>query len=233
MFKFNFDTLSNQLLSMKTYHIIFAFALLFLFNCSNDDDGQGSEGGNEPMEEFIPLESVINLNIEGVEETIDFECQTQPSVYGLGIRNDISGKTFYDQNYTSIKIAEGKSFVYQLVVFDEVEMPAFDNDEFKTYLQENPDKVYFIIRYFENDIEYTNLIYDLVGLGTDFENHQLIAENNQFTYSLGEWNAFECLDENPTLELEVQYSGLLKSLDDSEDRLFELDMNVHIFKWKE
>ena len=58
-----------------------------------------------------------------------------------------------------------------------------------------------------------------------------MAENEVFRFTTGEVNSFDCLDNWETVELNVEYSAILKTLDELDQKSFTSEFKIHLREW--
>lgn len=211
---------------MKYLIILTSFAFLLFNSCSDDEQGT-------PVVDVTPeLESEINLNIDGVEETISFDCENTPSIYFSGITSDFTtNKLIFDQGFKEIPISEDRIFNYNIILYYENDISNLDINQLKAFIQENPETIQIEVSLVEEDLTYKNQFYDLNGLEAMYEERNIVADNEVFNFALGQTNSFDCLDNSTTLEMDINYSADLKTQDEANVKSIDVDMTIHLRKW--
>jgi len=212
---------------MRPIIILTSLAFLFFFSCNDNEQGS-------PIVEATPeLESNININIDGTEEVISFDCQNTPSIYASGITTDFTtNKLIFDQGFTEIPISADRIFNYKIILYYENDISNLDINQLKEFIRENPETVQIEVSLIEGDLAYKNQFYNLNGLEAMYEERNIVAENEVFNFTLGQTNSFDCLDNLPTLEMKIKYSADLKTKDKLNVIPIDLDMDIHLRKWQ-
>lgn len=179
------------------------------------------------------FQNTYSLTIDGETETLSFDCTNAPSLYSVGVRNDeTTNKFIFDQGYTSIPISSGGEFIYKVIIYTHVDIRDLDAEELKLLLDENPDIVSFEITLTEEEKIFKNQFYELSGFNLLFEKRNIVAENEVITFKTEDINAFECMDNNETIELNLDYSAIIKTEDEQNQKEVSLDLKIHLNLWK-
>ncbi len=208
--------------------ILYLFiSLVFLCSCSDDT----SDNIGEDQEPDV-LENSFTLDVDGAIETLSFDCLNSLSAYGTGARTDqTTDKFIFDQGYSFIDLSSGQRLVYQFILFTEQDIRLLSATELSSLISENPDLLGLEVSLMEGENVFKNQFYDLSSLGPGYDARNIVADNELFNFSIGDINTFECLDNIEIIALDVSYSGIIKTEDESEQRSISLNMDTHLRTW--
>ena len=179
------------------------------------------------------LENTYVLNIDGVTETLSFDCTNAPSLYASGVRNDqTTNKFVFEQGYSFIPISSERQLIYTTIIYTNTDIRTLDFEGLKLLIEGNPDIINFEITFEEEGKIFKNQFYELSGFSPQYEERNIVAENEVINYEIGNTNSFECMDNNETLEIEVEYSAIIKTEDELNQKNISLDLKVHLNLWK-
>jgi hypothetical protein len=179
------------------------------------------------------LENTYILNIEGVQETLSFDCENAPSVYASGVSNDqTTNKFIFDQGYSFIPISSERELIYTTIIYTNTDIRTLDSEGLKLLIADNPDIINFEISFKEEGKLFKNQFYGLSGFNPQYEQRNIVAENEVISFEIGNTNTFECMDNNETIEIDVEYSAIIKTEDELSQRNISLDLKIHLGLWK-
>jgi len=177
-------------------------------------------------------ESAILLTIDGAEESIIFGCQSAPSLYSVGYRQDGSaGKYLYDQGYQKIPLQENRALAFDLIMYTDIQIEELSASELKELLETNPQLLEIEVSLEENDLVYQNQFQELPSLQSDYANKKIVAENEVLNFELGEIKSFECFDDASKIVLNLEYQAIIKTKDQQDQKSISLNLQIFLGEW--
>ena len=205
---------------------LFYLIIPILFFCSCKDEMPDVDTASET------LENTYILNIEGVQETLLFDCENAPSVYASGVSNDqTTNKFIFDQGYSFIPISSERELIYTIIIYTNTDIRTLDSEGLKLLIADKPDIINFEISFKEEGKLFKNQFYGLSGFNPQYEERNIVAENEVISFEIGNTNTFECMDNNETIELDVEYSAIIKTEDELSQKNISLDLKIHLGLW--
>mgnify|MGYP000306204154 CR=1 FL=1 len=210
---------------MKIFQFLTLFLVILLSSCDKDNPVTETEPN------VIQMENVMRISIDGnPAELFSFDCLNSPSVYAIGSRRDVqTGKYIFEQGFLKIPLANNNSLAFQTIIYSEDDISRIEGLDLKSLIETNPQILHADISFQENNLEFRNQFYNLSGLEIDYENRNVVVENEQVNIVLGNVDRFQCNNEITMLEMNVEYSGVIKTIDGSSQKAIDIDFKTYLY----
>lgn len=205
---------------MRSILLLATLSLVFLSSCKDEDPviiGEVAENQHE-----------LALAIDGTQFDLDFSCEEAPDLYAMGMGTDLTtGKFIFDQGYLTIPVSIDQTLKLNLVMYTEMDIRQMEMSELVEFLEAHPETLHFDVAIEEGDKLFKNIFY---GPG-EFEERAMVAEDETITYAFAGENTFDCLDNWPSVELNLEYKATLKTEDITVAKEIDVNFDLHMRAW--
>lgn len=206
---------------MRFFLFLVTLSLVFLTSCKEDDP--------VILPEVIENQHVLTLSVDGEQYDLEFSCEDAPDLYSMGSRTDVvTGKFIFDQGYLTIPLSAEQTMKLNLVIYTEMDIMEMDMFELVEFLEAHPETLHYEVAIEEGDQVFKNVFF---GTG-EFEERTVVAENETITYAFAEENTFDCLDNWPTVQLDLDYKATIKTQDEMASKEIDVNFEMHVRAWR-
>ncbi len=208
---------------MKFSNLYLLFCLFLVLSCQQDDPG--FEQITEPLE----MEHVIEFSINNEDqEPITFDCNNAPALYGSEIRQDVSNDNYlFSQGFLSIPLSNSREIKYTFIIYGEDDIKNLEAMELKSFIENNPESIYFDIEFIQNGINYRNQFFT----PEEFGNRNVVANDEEFNFVISEPSTSDCTDNSQVLFTSIDYTGTISTEDQSQQIELAVKLQAHLRTW--